>query len=235
MLQFNNNVGAFERILSVFGGAFLLLRSISKPKGDLVQGTAATYLLLRGATGFCPVYQVAGKTEIEQKARNVNIKTILTVNRPRYQVYAAWRKLEELPRFMKHLRQVTQLDHETSEWEAFIPGGLGTISWKSSIVKDDPGATLSWRSLPESTIDNTGKIEFRDAGESSTEVHVVISYHAPLGIVGEKTARLINPIFENMVRDDILNFKLFIERDETSAVAENKNSGSTKGSDFTVL
>lgn len=226
MIQLNTNVGAAERILSFFGGALLLLHSISKEKGDAVEGTAATYLLLRGVTGFCPVYEALGKSEVGQKPQNVNIKTVLRVNRPRHQVYAAWRKLEELPRFMKHLRSVTQLDHETSQWEANIPGGLGTISWKSQIVKDDPGSTLSWQSLPGSSVDNAGKIEFRDAGTAGTELHVVISYHAPLGLVGENAARLFNPMFEKIVRADVSNFKTFMETGEISEVEDAQASQS---------
>ena len=212
MIQFNFNVGTLERILSVFGGAYLLLQSISRKKVNAVGSTAATYLLLRGATGFCPLYQAMGKTEVGRRAQNVNIRMTMIVDRPRHQVYAAWRKLEDLPQFMTHLKKVTQLDQETSEWEAYIPGGLGaTISWKSHIVKDDPGALLSWQSLPDSTIVNAGKVEFRDEGNSATDVHVVISYHAPLGLVGEKAARWLNPMFEKIVAEDVRDFKRYME------------------------
>ncbi|MGC1242618.1 MAG: SRPBCC family protein [Chryseosolibacter sp.] len=224
MIQLNTNVGAAERIFSFFGGALLLLHSISKEKANAVEGTAATYLLLRGVTGFCPVYDAMGKREIGHKPQNVNIKTVLQVNRPRHQVYAAWRKLEELPLFMRHLHKVTQLDDETSAWEANIPGGFGTISWKSHIVKDDPGSTLSWQSMPGSTIENAGKIEFRDAGTAGTELHIVISYHAPLGLVGENAARLFNPMFEKMVREDVSNFKTYMETGEISNMEESRAS-----------
>ena len=212
MIQFNFNVGTAERILSVCAGAYLLLQSISRKKVNAAESTAATYLLLRGATGFCPLYQAMGKTDVGTRAQNVNIRMAMVVDRPRYQVYAAWRKLEDLPRFMKHLKSVTQLDHNTSEWEAYVPGGLGTtVRWKSQIVKDDPGALLSWQSLPDSMIVNAGKVEFRDDGDSATDVHVVISYHAPLGVVGEKAARWLNPVFEKMVTDDVRDFKRFME------------------------
>ena len=223
MIHFNFNVSTAERLISVFAGAYLLLQSISKQKVNTAQSTAATYLLLRGATGFCPVYQAMGKTEVGAKAQNVNIKMSMTVNRPRHQVYAAWRKLEDLPRFMKHLKRVTQTDHETSVWEAHVPGGLGTISWKSGIVKDDPGSLLSWQSLPGATIVNAGKIEFRDEGSSATDVHVIISYHAPLGLLGEKAARWLNPVFEKMVSEDVSDFKRYMETRDVS-VRENASS-----------
>ena len=224
MVQLNFNVGAAERVLSVFAGALLLLQAISKQKVDASRSAAATYLLLRGVTGFCPFYQAIGKTDIGRKAQNVNIRMSMTVDRPRHQVYAAWRKLEDLPRFMKHLRSVRQLDHEHSAWEAHIPGGMGTISWKSHIVKDDPGSLLSWQSLPGSTVVNAGKIEFRDAGDTGTEIHVTISYHAPLGHVGETAARWLNPLFEKMVTEDVVDFKRYMETREIS-VADDQSTG----------
>jgi uncharacterized membrane protein len=219
MTHLRTNVGFPERLLSAFGAAYLLYDIISRRRVSHLQVLAGSYLLVRGVTGFCAVYQTLGKTETK-KARNVNIKTVLRVNRPRHQVYACWRKLEELPRFMKHLKSVTVVNEGISEWKAYLPKGLGTVSWKSEIVKDDPGSTLSWHSLPDSTIENAGKIEFRDAGESTTEVHVVISYHAPLGVAGEKASRLLNPLFEDMVKEDIRNFKFFIETGEISVASD---------------
>ena len=221
------NVGIPERLVSVLAGAYLLYKGITERKGDTVQTLAGSYLLLRGFTGFCAAYRAIGKTELHFRTQNINVKTALTVNRPRDQVYGFWRRLENLPTFMKHLHSVTILDETTSEWKANVPGHLGTIAWKSEIVKDDPGALLSWRSLPHSSIENAGKVTFRDAGKFGTEIHVVISYHAPLGIVGEKTIRLLNPIFEKMVKEDIQNFKRYIETGEIPTI-EGQASGRNK-------
>jgi uncharacterized membrane protein len=217
MMQVNTNIGTSERVLSVLGGAWLLFDAIIKRKTNILQTMAGSYLLMRGVTGVCLAYQGLGKTSVEYKPQNINIKTTLTVNRPRDQVYAFWRRLEQLPQFMRHLKRVEVLDEKTSEWTANIPeipGNLVTVSWKSEIVKDDPGALLSWHSLPESTIENAGKVTFSDAGESGTELNVVITYHAPLGLLGEKAGRLLNPMFEKMVKEDIGNFKQLIETGE---------------------
>lgn len=217
MTQVNTNIGTPERVFSLLSGAWLLYDAIIKRKVNFLQTMAGSYLLMRGVTGVCLAYQGLGKTSVEYKPQNINIKTTLTVNRPRDQVYAFWRRLEQLPQFMRHLKKVQVLDETTSEWTASIPrlpGKLGTVSWKSEIVKDDPGALLSWKSLPGSAIENAGKVSFNDAGKFGTEVHVVISYHAPLGLVGEKAGKLLNPLFEKMVREDIRNFKRFIETGE---------------------
>lgn len=211
MTHLRTNVSTPERLLSVAGGATLLYDIISKRKTNFLQTMAGSYLLLRGITGFCMAYDQLGKKAVDHRTPNVNIRTALTVNRPRDQVYAFWRRLQNLPLFMKHLHNVTVLDEKLSEWTAALAGDVGTISWTSEIVKDDPGAMLSWHSLPESTIENAGKITFEDAGLSGTRVDIVISYHAPLGVFGEKAARLLNPVFEKMVREDVNSFKQYME------------------------
>lgn len=58
---------------------------------------------------------------------------------------------------------------------------------------------------------NSGNVTFTEKGTGQTELHAVISYEAPGGIIGEKVGKLLNPIFEKMVRSDIENFKSYIE------------------------
>lgn len=205
------NVNTTERIISVMGGAYLLINALAKKEINVLKTMTAAFLLFRGITGHCPGYRAAGKTEIDQHPRNVNIRTSLIVNRPRHEVYGFWRRLENLPKFMKHLESVIVIDEKISEWKAGIMGAPEAISWRSEIVKDEPGALLSWHSLPGADIENAGKIEFEDADSLGTRINIVISYRAPLGMIGEKAARLINPVFKTMVKEDVENFKRHIE------------------------
>lgn len=211
MANLSTNVGTPERVLSLLGGSMLLFDTIRNKRVNLLQTMTGSYLLLRGLTGFCLIYDQLGKKDVGYRPRNVNIRTSMVVNRPRDQVYASWRRLENLPRFMKHLKNVKVIDERFSEWTATVAGDLGTISWKSEILKDDPGYTLSWRSVPESAIHNAGKIRFRDAGQNGTRVDIVFSYHAPMGLVGEKTGHLLNPMFTGMVEEDIKSFREYVE------------------------
>ena len=61
------------------------------------------------------------------------------------------------------------------------------------------------------TIENTGKINFSDTPGGATRIDVMISYRAPMGVIGERLSRLLTPVFSNMVEKDILNFKHFME------------------------
>ena len=85
------------------------------------------------------VYESMGKTKGVTHTPNINIRTGLIVNKPKDEVYAFWRKLENLPLFMKHLASVTEIDSKHSHWEAIVPGNIGRVKWNAEIVKEEPG------------------------------------------------------------------------------------------------
>lgn len=210
--NFHVNVSPSERAVSLLTGAWFLYDGLGKRNKSFLETLLAGYLLYRGATGNCAAYSALGKTKPDNRSRNVNIQVRQIVNRPRKDVYEFWRNFENLPLFMEHLESVDSLNDSIFVWQAKIPGGLGKVRWKTEIVKERPYQLIGWHSLPGSTIESAGKIEFKDVTEHSTEVHVVISYHAPGGIPGEGAARLINPVFEDVLREDITNFKAYMEK-----------------------
>src|SRR5688572_6727754 len=101
------NVGWNERIASATIGAFLFSSGLNNlfkhPLNSLVKTAIGGALLYRGLSGNCPVYTSLGKTKNVHHTSAVNIRTGLIVNKPKDEVYAFWRKLENLPLFMKHL------------------------------------------------------------------------------------------------------------------------------------
>jgi len=67
---------------------------------------------------------------------------------------------------------------------------------------------------------------FHDAmGGAGTELEVVISYHPPAGELGSGVAKLLNPVFEKIIRQDVMNFKEYIEtKHNNSATTTSNNS-----------
>jgi len=209
------NVSNFERGLSIGVGALLIYSAIKNfkktPVRAIFRSGLGAAMVLRGAAGNCPVYNALDVDGT--KTTTVNVRTTFVVNRPRNEVYAAWRNLGSLPRFMKHLSNVTEISNTRSHWEAKIPENSPvSISWDAEIFKDEPGALLSWRSLPGSSIDNAGKVEFRDAlGHRGTEIKVTIIYRPLAGNIGSGMAKILNPVFKKIIKQDVLNFKQYIE------------------------
>lgn len=206
--QFAPNVSNLERLLTVAAGSFLLYRALSGKKKNIAQGITGGTLLARGLSGYCPMYDMAGK-----HGKNVVIRSSVVVNKPVAEVYAFWRKLDNLPLFMKHLESVSEHDRQRSQWRAKALGGLIHPTWEAEILMDEPSKLLSWHSLPGSSIDNNGKIVFRDLG-GKTQLDIMLSYHAPFGKAGEKAAGLFTPLFERMVQEDVDGFKDYIESNQ---------------------
>ena len=206
----NVNVGRIERMLMVAAGGYLLYRGLTGSKKNVAQSIAGTTMLARGISGYCPVYD-AVENAGSMKSTNVNIRTSIRIDKPVHEVYAFWRKLENLPAFMNHLESVTEKDTMHSHWVAKGPAGIGTVSWDAEILMDEKNRILSWHSLPYSTVDNAGKVVFKESNNGGTELDVTISYHAPFGVAGESAAKFLNPYFEKMVKKDIESLKLFLE------------------------
>ncbi|MFD2146841.1 SRPBCC family protein [Mucilaginibacter antarcticus] len=212
------NVNWPERYISVAAGVKLAFSGLgnlfSSPLTSLLKLGAAGYLMNRGMTGHCAVYQKIGKDT--QEPINVNIRSAFTVNKPRKAVYDFWRKLDNLPLFMNHLESVEVIDSDRSHWVLKLPTGVGTISWDAEIVKDNPGEVIGWSSLPNSVLDNAGKVFFRDTEDGTgTVVDVIITYQPPAGGVGASIANVLNPLFKNIVDTDVRNFKQYMDLENT--------------------
>jgi uncharacterized membrane protein len=207
------NVGKTERIISIASGAVLAAIGLRKfDKEGLALTIAGGALVLRGASGFCPVNAMIDRDTANTTPKAITIRKSLIVNKPRSEVYAYWRQLENLPRFMTHLSEVVQIDNLKSKWKAKIPGDLGTLTWEAEILREDENQLLKWQSLPGSSIDNSGEVRFEDVvGGAGTKLDVTFSYRPPVGDVGRLAVALFNPAFEDLLKDDLLKFKREIE------------------------
>lgn len=208
------NIDQGERIISVLAGGWLLYKSLKhlgKHPFLGLQGVAASGLMLyRGATGVCPVYTRLDKDTTDPEA--INITENIVVNAPKDKVYAFWRDLANLPKFMTHLKSVQELNGDISTWVANTPGGLIDLKWNAEITREDDEEYIGWQSVEGSMIDNAGKVEFKDTlSGTATEIHVEIDYFPPAGSVGRGIASLFNGVFERMIREDIQNFKSYAE------------------------
>jgi len=213
------NLAWGERLVSLSLGTKITAAGIAglfrHPVRGLVEAAAGGYLLFRGITGVCPVYKSIG---ISKTPANLHITHVITVNKPKQEVYQFWRKLENLPLFMKHLASVVEKGSKNSYWVARIPGNLAKLGWEAQIIRDEPGKLISWKSLKGSTVDNEGHVSFSDSPDGNgTIINVVIAYKPPVGGTGEGLAKLFTPVFEKMIRNDIENFKTYIESGELPA------------------
>ncbi len=150
----------------------------------------------------------------------MRIKRAMTVSRPAQELYAFWRNLENLPRFMTHLERVTVEDGgKWSHWVMRLPGGK-TASWDAELTEEVEGERIAWRSLPGSQVTNEGAVVFKPApADRGTEIYVTVRYDPPGGVLGDAVASLFEEGIAEQVQNELRHFKMLVETGEVATIA----------------
>jgi len=147
-------------------------------------------------------------------ARGVHVRDAVRLERPRDEVYAFWRRLENLPRFMTHLQSVTDLGGGRSHWVANGPAGT-PVEWDAEIVNEIEGEVIGWRSIPGSDIATAGSVRFSTPRQGrSTQVSVHLQYVTPGGHAGRLLALALGRDPAHIIREDLRHFKQLLEAGE---------------------
>lgn len=215
------NVSDTERIISAVVGG--MLTSLGARIGSWL-GSLATLgglaLLYRAASGYCPVNKQFKRKEYKEKSPLIIASRSMTIQKSPDEVYNFWRNLENLPKFMKHVKEVSQQSEKRSHWTVTFPRFRQNLSWEAEIVDDEPGKRISYRSLPGAIVDNSGEVYLKEApGKRGTEIKVTLSYRPPHGYLGKQVAGMFNTAFEQMIKDDLHRLKQYLETGEVVSTA----------------
>lgn len=208
----SRNVAPIERCLS-FGAGVLF-------------GGAAAYLLYRGVTGYCAIYAALGIRKLpDREPHNANasvpygsgvrVEETVLIELPARELYDFWRRLETLPQFMSHVKEITVLTPTRSRWRVRAPAG-NLLTWEAEIINDVAGELIAWRSLPGSAIQHAGSVHF-DQRAGATEVRVELEYAPPARYIGASLARIFGENPQRQIKEDLQRFKSIAERGEICA------------------
>ena len=164
------------------------------------------------------------RREVTPNDKRIRVEKHITVGRPAAELYAFWRKLENLPQVMSHLESVTELSERISRWTAKGPAG-SHVTWDAEITEDLKNEGLAWRALEGSDIENAGSVFFNELpNDRGTEIKVVLAYEPPLGKLGATIAKLMGEEPGRQLQEDLQRFKQFMETGEI-ATTEGQPSG----------
>jgi uncharacterized membrane protein len=148
------------------------------------------------------------------KARRTVIDPVIfsvTINKPPAEVYAFWKQLDNLPRFMDYLESVTPRGTGRSHWVARLPVG-GTIAWDAEIIEDRPNEKIAWRTVEGEKLQHRGEVTFaRTPGRDMTEVRVQLELGG-LGIA--PSIRLAKLLTKPQIKGDLRRLKQVLETGE---------------------
>jgi uncharacterized membrane protein len=143
--------------------------------------------------------------------RGVRVRAATTVMEPREKVYRFWHDFANFPRFMYHLESVEVQGDGRSHWVAKAIAGRN-VEWDAEVTDDRPNELIAWRSLPGSTVPNTGAVRFVDTpGGRGTEIHVEVVYDPPAGPLAVAVAKMFGEEPQQQVRDDLRRLKQVLE------------------------
>jgi len=143
----------------------------------------------------------------------------VTINRPRQDIYLAWRDFTRFPLFMDNVRSVETIGDRRARWTIEAPAGQ-TVELITEMTHDVPGERIAWKSVEESEITTAGQVMFSDAPPGrGTIVQLVMTYDPPAGAIGKLVAKLFQREPAIQARRALRRFKQLLETGEVTVNA----------------
>ena len=143
--------------------------------------------------------------------KGVSVEKTVTILASASEVFSAFRDFSMVPRFLSHVKSVTEGKDNRTRWIAALGGG-DTLEWESEITEDKPGERISWRSVADSEVQTTGSADLRPApGDRGTEVKVRLSYAPPLGRSGRAVLKLLGEEPKQQITKDLYRLRQILE------------------------
>ncbi len=220
----SENFSDTERWGSLITGGALVLSGLSQRslRGALMAIAGGT-LAYHGATSQKSLQEKVVEAAGLDKPLRVE-KTVTIQNKSAEELYTFWHDFENLPTFMKHLKSVTVLSDTRSHWVANAPLG-NSVEWDAEIVNDRENQLISWASVADAQVENSGFVRFQAAPPGrGTEVKVVLEYSVPGGALTAAIASVFGENPEQQIGDDLRRFKMLMETGEI-ATTEGQSCG----------
>lgn len=171
-----------------------------------------------GAIAGVGAVLVFRRRAIEADRRVVRLEKSVNVGSPVHRVFSAWQDLEQLPRWIRFIKNVRRYGTR-SRWLVNLDGR--DFEWEADITQVIPNESIGWKSL--SGPKHTGRIAFSPAGEQ-TVVHVIMNYAPPMGAMGAMLP--MQERLEQWIERGLREFKAAMELEQHEA---SRRTGTTGG------
>lgn len=159
------------------------------------------------------------------RGHGILVEKSIFIDAPVPQVFAYWRDLENLPRWMSHVREVRALGGDRYHW--IVDGTAGVpVEWDSEMLHIEEDREMTWHTVGDSLVGNVGRIRFERDGDG-TRIDVQMRYMPPGGVVGHAVARAFGADPKTEMDEDLARMKAAIEAGRIPRVAGDWQSGDT--------
>jgi len=215
------SVGDVERWASLIGGGMLAIYGMTRgSRTGALLALMGGGLAYRGISGHTPLIEGLHVRRPEDDAfdgdldgarrRGIKVEETIVIDRVVPEVYRAWRRLENLPRILRHVQSVLPIDGNRYHWT--VRGPIGTVEWDAEVVDERENELIAWRSVEPSSLPNAGTVRFHAGpGGRGTELRVKLAYRPPTGPLGALMGRLFGVEPQRQLGDDLSRFKQTME------------------------
>ncbi len=210
------NLANWERVASVAIGSALVAPAIRRKRYFGTAGSTGLMLSARGAGGSCPVSQATGLMSRRDDTRaalggpgGLSLQQRVIIARPPAEVFAFWRDLENLPRFVSGLERVERLEDDVTRWTFRGPAGV-PLQWEAQIINEIEPDLIAWQSLPGADVVSAGSVHFKPT-RGGTELMVHLQYDPPGGKIGAAVSWMAGHAPAAELRGDLQRLKQLLE------------------------
>ena len=193
-------------VATAVGGALTLYGT--KRRGLVGSGMSllGTALVTRALTNFA-FRKLVG---VDGHAAEFSVEKTINIDAPVDDVFTYWSHPENFPEFMSHVRKVRKIGEGIYHWTVSGPAGL-SIEWNAQVTDLEFNKLYAWKSLPGSTVCQTGNTRFESNPDGTTQMDVKMSYVPPAGALGHVIAELFGVDPKHEMDDDLMRMKSYIE------------------------
>lgn len=148
----------------------------------------------------------------------------VTIGKPPEEVYRFFRDFQNLPLFMKDLKEIQTLSPKRTKWVVQLDEGP-QVEWEAEITTERPNEMISWKSVEGSQVSTEGSVWFRPAPEGfGTIVSLAMDYSVPGGKLTEWLTMLKGEDPDSLTFTNLRRLKCFLETGEI-ATTKGQTSG----------
>jgi uncharacterized membrane protein len=196
-------------LVGAAGGALALWGLGRRDAVGTLAGLAGLGMVVRGLTDI----ETSRLLGVGAGRRAIDVQKDINILAPVDKVFEFWSAWENFPRFMRNVREVRDLGGDRTRWVVAGPAGV-PVEWDAEVTRFEPNEVIAWKTIPGSTVDNAGIVQFRGNPDGTTTVDVRLSYNPPAGAVGHAVATVFLSDPKTEMDEDLNIMKQLIEQGE---------------------
>jgi uncharacterized membrane protein len=150
------------------------------------------------------------------RGRVIEVKSAIALRASVEEVFELWRHLENLPRFLRHVRSVQRWpDSSRSHWVLAGPAG-GELTCDVELTELEPNRLLAWRTVPGAPVEHTGIVRFAPQGPGSMRLQVHLGLHVA-GPARALVTGLLGPHPQRQLAADLRRLRTLLDEGRAAA------------------